>query len=472
MRDYLRGNGQTERTKVEEIIQSTTPIKGTSGQRYLRNRGITASLPECIRFRPKAYDSYGAVTALATDSDGNVLAVHQIYVTADGAKAPLDVIKRTNKLTDGWSKRAAVRCPGAKPLVLAEGIETALSVWQATGRETWACLGIANIGHAPVPEEAEVIVARDGDAADSPATEQLHKAMGNLKRRGVHVRLAEPPRGKDFNDVLVDEGKNAVRDLIASASDVAGDADDLANDHAPGEDTAVQSGVVIDLAKKRALDPARSRANGAESQPNQSQQACNAGKLKAADLLIGLADESGLFHAPDGTAYADLTVHDHRETWPVRSRGFRRWMSRRFYEETSGAPNSDAIQSALNVIEARAHYDGPERRVHVRVAGLNGRIYLDLADKDWRAIEIDEDGWRLEDNPPVRFRRAPGMLPLPVPESGGSISALRPFLNVRTDDDFTLAASFLLAAFPDKGPRPVLAVSGSRDPRRQLSALS
>jgi phage/plasmid primase-like uncharacterized protein len=187
-RDYLRGTGQAERTKVEEIIQSTTPIEGTSGQQYLRNRGITINLPECIRFRPNAHDSYGAVTALATDGEGDVLAAHQIYVTADGKKAPLQVVKRTNKLTDGWSKRAAVRCPGAKPLVLVEGIETALSVWQATGRETWACLGIANIGHAPVSETAEVIVARDGDAADSPATEQLHKALGNLRRRGVHVR--------------------------------------------------------------------------------------------------------------------------------------------------------------------------------------------------------------------------------------------------------------------------------------------
>ena len=101
--------------------------------------------------------------------------------------------------------------------MLAEGIETALSVWQATGQQTWACLGIANVGRAPVSEGTDVIIARDGDAADSPASEQLHKAMGNLKRRGVRVRLAEPPLGMDFNDVLMDEGENAVRDLIASA---------------------------------------------------------------------------------------------------------------------------------------------------------------------------------------------------------------------------------------------------------------
>ena len=36
------------------------------------------------------------------------------------------------------------------------------------------------------------------------------------------------------------------------------------------------------------------------------------------------------------------------------------------------------MQSALNVIEAKAHFDAPERMVHIRVGGLDGRLYLDL----------------------------------------------------------------------------------------------
>ena len=45
------------------------------------------------------------------------------------------------------------------------------------------------------------------------------------------------------------------------------------------------------------------------------------------------------------------------------------------------------MQSALNVIEAKAHFDLPEREVHVRVGRLNGRIYLNLCDKEWHAVE-------------------------------------------------------------------------------------
>jgi hypothetical protein len=79
--------------------------------------------------------------------------------------------------------------------------------------------------------------------------------------------------------------------------------------------------------------------------------------------------------------------------------------------------------------------------VHIRVGGLDGRLYLDLGDETWRAVEIDPNGWRAIDNPPVRFRRAAGMKPLPIPVKGGSIETLRSFLNVQSDADFVTSCS-------------------------------
>ena len=111
-----------------------------------------------------------------------------------------------------------------------------------------------------------------------------------------------------------------------------------------------------------------------------------------ADILIELAQSAELFHTPDGSGFADLDINGHRETWPIRGKGFRRWLARRFFEATQGAPSSEALQSALNVIEAKAHFDAPERIVHVRVGGLDGRLYLDLGDEVWRAVEIDATG--------------------------------------------------------------------------------
>jgi hypothetical protein len=85
-----------------------------------------------------------------------------------------------------------------------------------------------------------------------------------------------------------------------------------------------------------------------------------------AGILLGIADDASLFHAPDGTAYADLAISGHRETWPVRGTGFKHWLTRRYYELCRGAPNKEAMQSALATIEAKAHFGSPERSVYVR----------------------------------------------------------------------------------------------------------
>jgi hypothetical protein len=183
---------------------------------------------------------------------------------------------------------------------------------------------------------------------------------------------------------------------------------------------------------------------------------------KQADMLIALAEPAKLFHTPDGTGFADLDINGHRETWPIRRKDFRRWLARLFFKATGGAPSSEALQSALNVIEAKAHFDAPERQVHVRVGGLDGKLYLDLCDDAWRAVEIDANGWRVIDRPPVRFRRAAGMQPLPMPKPGGSIKQLRSFLNVASDSDFVLVVTWALAGFRDRGPYPVLVLSGEQ----------
>jgi hypothetical protein len=174
----------------------------------------------------------------------------------------------------------------------------------------------------------------------------------------------------------------------------------------------------------------------------------------------GACDE--LFHTATGTAYADLLVDGHRETWPIRSKRFRGWLRRRYYEATGGALTGQAISSELDLLEARAQFDAPERSVHIRLAEEAGRIYLDLADEHWRAVEIGSDGWWVNKSPPVRFRRPAGMLPLPVPERGGSIEVLKPFLNLSSRNDFVLVVAWLLATLRPGGPYPLLAISGEQ----------
>jgi hypothetical protein len=192
---------------------------------------------------------------------------------------------------------------------------------------------------------------------------------------------------------------------------------------------------------------------------------------KQADVLLELASAAKLFHTPDDVGFATFEVNGHQENWSIRSKSFRRWLARAFYEGTQGAPSSEAMQAALGVLEARAQFDAPEHEVYVRVAEYDGRIYIDLSDETWRAVEIDGDGWRVVDNPPVRFRRSAGMKALPEPIAGGSLEGdLRPLLNVRSDASFVLAVAWLLAALRDRGPYPNLAIGGEQGSAKTMLA--
>jgi hypothetical protein len=169
-----------------------------------------------------------------------------------------------------------------------------------------------------------------------------------------------------------------------------------------------------------------------------------------------------LFHTASGVAYADFIADGHRETWPIRSKHFRIWLRRCYYQASGAAAGAAVIGSALDLLEARAQFDAPERTVNIRIAEHGGCIYLDLVDEHWRAVEIGPDGWRVLERPPVRFRRSAGMLPLPIPESGGSIEALRPFLNLPDQNDLVLIVAWLLAGLRSGGPYPALVISGEQ----------
>jgi hypothetical protein len=184
--------------------------------------------------------------------------------------------------------------------------------------------------------------------------------------------------------------------------------------------------------------------------------------VSSTDVLLNVATAAQLFHASDGTGFADLIIDGHRETWPLRSKRFGTWLRQQYYERTWDAPSPAALNAALNVLEAQAQFDGPQRNVSVRLAEQDGLIYLDLADEFWRCIEIGPNGWRIVEDPPVRFRRSAGMLPLPLPLRGGSIEALAPFLNLTSENDFVLVVAWLLGALRAGGPYPVLAIAGEQ----------
>jgi len=183
----------------------------------------------------------------------------------------------------------------------------------------------------------------------------------------------------------------------------------------------------------------------------------------AADRLIGLVLETGIefFHDPDQHGWAATQIDGHWENHPIRSRPFHLHLLRTYYRETGKGPGAPAIRAALELFEAKALFDGKESPVNLRVANHRGKLYLDLCDPVWRAVEIDAQGWRIVDRPPPRFHRTRRSQPLPVPERGGGVDELRRFLNV-DQQGWTLIKAFLVAALRPGLPCPILVAKGEQ----------
>jgi putative DNA primase/helicase len=187
------------------IWRESVCAEGTLVETYLRSRGIEGSIPPTLRFHPRLFHASrtyhpAMVAAVALWPNQTVSGVHRTYLTAEGGgKAPLS----PNKMMLGPTKGGAVRLgsPGSK-LILAEGIETALSCLYATNIPTWSCLSTSGMRDVVVPPfevTQDIIICMDGDSAGKKAASTLAE---RVHRAGYGVRIAPSPQGQDFNDIL------------------------------------------------------------------------------------------------------------------------------------------------------------------------------------------------------------------------------------------------------------------------------
>jgi hypothetical protein len=186
--------------------------------------------------------------------------------------------------------------------------------------------------------------------------------------------------------------------------------------------------------------------------------------------LVVERDGTVLFHDDAQVAYATIVVGEHTETHAVRSRAFKLWIRRLYYEDTESAPSGQGLTDALGVLEGKALFEGPTMAVHLRLAGDGHAIYIDLGDDAWRTIQVTRDGWELLDHHPVRFRRSGGMAALPVPKRGGNLGVLRSFVNIADEDSWRLLVGWLLAAARLDFPYPVLVGSGEQGSAKSTAA--
>ena len=351
--------------------------------------------------------------------------------------------------------------------------------------------------HSEWPASRETVYARQalgGAARDlrrTPAggrNEALNGAAYHMGRMVARGWIDQTDVVDELSEAAIASGLDVdeVQKTLASGltAGMQNPAEDLANRPHFGGKGHAETGEPADAGDGGESAPPSGDTQETDEKGSDTKKQSGRGRTQASVLIeFATGDGVELYHSPDGTAFADLTINGHRETWSTKSAGFRYWLRRAYYEGTRGAPNSDAMSTAMGVIEARAHYDGTERSVHLRVAEHDGKIYIDLCDTAWRAIEVDANGWRVVSMPPVRFRRTAGTLPLPAPVRGGKLDELRKFINVSSDDSregdddgrgddaddaYIMIVSFLLAVLRARGPYPVLGLSGEQGTGKSL----
>ena len=195
----------TKRTEVALAIwQATTPADNTAVESYLASRGLHLPLVSTLRFHAGLKHPSGGIwpvmVALVTKgADGTPLAIHRTYLARDGAgKAPVEPAKMMLGPCRGGAVRLA---PPGDVLMVGEGIESCLAAMQATGHPAWAALSTSGLRTLDLPEDVRaVIVLADGDEAGEAAARDC---AWRWKREGRRVRIARPPQGMDFNDLLV-----------------------------------------------------------------------------------------------------------------------------------------------------------------------------------------------------------------------------------------------------------------------------
>ncbi|MEJ1157373.1 DUF7146 domain-containing protein [Prosthecomicrobium sp. N25] len=186
------------------IWHHAQPAERSPVEQYLKNRSITLPAPAALRFHPGLKHPKGgvwpAMVALVTrGGDGDPVAIHRTFLAACGlGKAPTT----PSKMMLGPVRGGAVRlAPSAERLMVGEGIETVLSAMQATGMPGWAALSASGLKTLILPPSVrEVIVLADGDEVGYSAAEAAGRGW---TREGRRVRIARPPAGTDFNDVLL-----------------------------------------------------------------------------------------------------------------------------------------------------------------------------------------------------------------------------------------------------------------------------
>jgi len=185
-----------------------------------------------------------------------------------------------------------------------------------------------------------------------------------------------------------------------------------------------------------------------------------------ADRIISLANGCDYFSSDIDEPFAAALVAGHWEVMQVKSKRFKMYLTKLYYDDTGHAPGSDAMAQATALLEATALFSGNKRQLQNRVCAHCGDFYYDLCDPGWRALRITAGGCSIEDHPPILFTRGANMDQQADPDfsagPGDLLGLVRKHFTFKTESDTALFAVYLVSCFLPEIAHPLLVLYGEK----------
>jgi phage/plasmid primase-like uncharacterized protein len=200
---------------IKRLIARSSPASGSVVRMYLGSRGINLTPPpdlRCLashRHQPSGR-FFPVMLAMVRDCSASIVGLHRTYLALDGS-AKAEVVPA--KMSLGPIAGGAVRLHDAdadlQRLAVSEGIETGLSVAQATALPVWASLsagGVEQLVLPPLPLARDVLIFADRDH-HGRGQRAAETAARRFVSQGRTLRIILPNHiDTDFNDMLQGRG--------------------------------------------------------------------------------------------------------------------------------------------------------------------------------------------------------------------------------------------------------------------------
>lgn len=444
---------------AKKVFSSTSKINVTE-HNYLRLKQIQNYDLRIVTtdnaFTKKAKCNLGALLIPAFDSNNELVNLERIYLdinTGKFVKRPLAGGLRIGtffiigKITDTQNI-----------IYIGEGYSTMATVYEATQCPSITAFNCSNLPyvvkaiHKSYPQKKIIIVT---DIDSNQAGEKYAKKAIALINAGRYLlpnfsmipnNLMPDIKRSDFNDffvLLLAKGLNRTAAL----------------------DTVRQQ---IEL-QQQANHGIIMSENFQNTKLNQNK---NEDKPKASEILLQLIDQNHFIFFHDNhqdafSKYPSLKSGIY-ETRRIHDKQFKSYLSFIYRKHEGKTINEISLKEALAELEGRALHDqnSKQEKVFLRIGELNEKIYIDLCNDKWQAIEISQIGWKLLDSKdvPVYFERSQHSqsLPNPLDATIGDISKLWEIVNI-PENDRILVLAYILECFRCKTAFPILVLLGLQD---------